>query len=615
MTEVKTRYGTITAPDVREDIIGRFLQHYGEWSWDEATFIASVLPEASRVLDVGAFLGTFGLGLLSQKSAAFVCFVEANPAIVPYLARNVQRNAPGQTALVEALVGDSNTRPRQGRAQPTNFGSASFSENASGDLTIDEPAAVTTLSQLRKEHGPFDLIKLDAEGMEFSILQDDAEFLSKNETTLWVECNEDVRSTYVADLLLSWGLEVHYFAYPSHNPDNMRGVSDAIFPLAYEAGLLASPRVRPQLSEHLVKHRCILEPIWSSEDLRSALWRTPRWGLPEWQGRSAEQVAALAGHALQGNNYGTYLTPNWRPGEMFSERFGKLEGEYRLVETMALDRLSALNAAEQRIALTETALRAAEEKLGTCLEEVEASQRRHAGLLEDSAKLEEKCGQLERVALERLDALGAAQGRLAQAETAQQTAEALAAERLAALEAEQKHTRELGAELGKCGQLRVQAADHIRNLQEELRQEQEKRQQAEFAAAAASTSSLDRLSLLGSEREEAASRERRYAGLEKLSEQLSADVSELTTKIQMLSSSLDAEQQRSREIEARLRSAEEQNQHYEIWVKAVQQSTTWRLANPLHRLVQNKPKFHRLMKFGVAAAAALRRRRLRKAPK
>lgn len=615
MTEVKTRYGTVTAPDVREDIIGRFLQHYGEWSWDEATFIASVLPEASRVLDVGAFLGTFGLGLLSQKSAAFVCFVEANPAIAPYLKRNVQRNAPGQAVVVEALVGDSNARPRRGRAQPSNFGSASFSENANGDLVIDEPAAVTTLSKLRKEHGPFDLIKLDAEGMEFSILQDDAEFLSKNETTLWVECNEDIRSTYVADLLLSWGLEVYYFAYPSHNPDNMRGVSEAIFPMAYEAGLLASPRIRPQLSDDLVKHRCILEPIWSSEDLRSALWRTPRWGLPEWQGRSAEQVAALAGHALQGNNYGTYLAPNWRPGEMFSERFAKLEREYRLVETMALDRLSALTAAEQRIAATETALREAEERLGSCLEDVESGRSQHARLAEHCTELQEKCRQLESLSLERLDALSAAQERCAQAEASLHAAEALAAERLEAVEAEQKLARNLTAELDKCGQLRAQAADHIRSLQEELRQEQEKRQQAEFAAAAASTSSLDRLSLLGSEREEAATRERRYAGLEKLSEQLKSDVVELTSKIQTISSDLDAEQQKSREMEARLRSAEEQNQHYEAWVTAVQQSTTWRLANPLHRMVQNKPKFRRLMKFGVAAAAALRRRRLRKAPK
>ena len=58
--EVETRYGTLSLPDVEADIVGRYLSRYGEWGWDEVRFVAGTLPsEGARVLDVGAFVGTF----------------------------------------------------------------------------------------------------------------------------------------------------------------------------------------------------------------------------------------------------------------------------------------------------------------------------------------------------------------------------------------------------------------------------------------------------------------------------------------------------------------------------------------------------------------------------
>jgi hypothetical protein len=55
---VETRYGQLRIPG-GEDVISLFLARYGEWAWDETGFVASVLTEGARVLDAGAYVGTF----------------------------------------------------------------------------------------------------------------------------------------------------------------------------------------------------------------------------------------------------------------------------------------------------------------------------------------------------------------------------------------------------------------------------------------------------------------------------------------------------------------------------------------------------------------------------
>ena len=73
MGSIDTRYGVLSAPDGDGDIILEFLSRYGEWAWMEVSFIASLLKPGARVLDAGAFLGTFGLGLGGLVDLALLC--------------------------------------------------------------------------------------------------------------------------------------------------------------------------------------------------------------------------------------------------------------------------------------------------------------------------------------------------------------------------------------------------------------------------------------------------------------------------------------------------------------------------------------------------------------
>ena len=324
LVEVETRYGKLLVPDTKHDVIGRFLARYGEWGWDEVSFLAATLPsEGGRILDVGAFVGTFGLGLALQRDLEGLCFVEANSAVAPLLAENVGRSRTTHTTVINALVGRTGAQPRAGRCKNGNIGSMSFTDtlNATPASARDAPPPerVTTLEALRSEFGEFTLIKLDVEGMELELLESDEQYLSSGRAALWIECNEDPQSLAVAELLLSWGLDLYYFAFPAYNRDNFRGDRVPIFPMAYEAGLLAAPPSPPSIDSQLAGHHCILRPVHTVEDVKRALWDTPRWGIPEWDGASSAEVAASAGHLLRRETYDAYLRPGWRPGQFLSD--------------------------------------------------------------------------------------------------------------------------------------------------------------------------------------------------------------------------------------------------------------------------------------------------------
>jgi FkbM family methyltransferase len=373
-SEIATRYGVLSAPNPGGDIIGRHLARFGEWGWDEVNFVASVLPsDCARVLDIGAFIGTFGIGLAKLRDLGALYFVEANANVAPVLKNNIQRvfaseegahqsNHHLRPIVIEAMVAAPGAPIVPGCGSLQNIGGTSFlsSSNRERAITAPPPIQAITLADLRAQYGNFDLIKLDVEGMELEILRSDAQVLSQGNTTLWIECNEDPRSLEVMNLLATWQLDIYYFAFPAHNPDNIYKDATPIFPFAYEAGLLVAPKMRPALSDVLKAHRCILRSVSSVQELKNALWHTPRWGMKEWTGASPEEIAALAGRALRGENYGNYLKSDiWRPNapvldpKMQSDLAKRLEQEHtnRLVaEKLASERLALLESEQQRLA-------------------------------------------------------------------------------------------------------------------------------------------------------------------------------------------------------------------------------------------------------------------------
>lgn len=305
MALIPTRYGTLHTIGQDADLIEGVLRRCGEWGWLETCFVASVLPDKARVLDGGAFLGTFGLGLAMLRPLTALLAVEANPAVLPCLMMNL-RLARCPATAIGAMLAAPGSEARHGAAPAGNTSAASFMWGAVGD-PVATPSHAVILAGLRTVNGPYDLIKLDLEGMEFEVLRADAANLSSGESALWIECNEDMRALDICALLLSWGLPVHYFAAPAHNPGNHAGNPVPAVPWAYEAGLLAAPRRPPELLPELRRAGCILQRIETVDDLTEALWRTPRWGMPDWPVDDPAALAALAGRTLRCQARDTFL--------------------------------------------------------------------------------------------------------------------------------------------------------------------------------------------------------------------------------------------------------------------------------------------------------------------
>jgi FkbM family methyltransferase len=317
---LNTRYGNLSAPEGPNDLITDFLEHYGEWAMLEVEYLASLLPPKARVLDVGAYVGTFALGIAQTANAAFVAMVEGNPAIAPHLAANATRNLRCAHEVLNALVVNSSAPlVETGWADAGNAGSASFGEQASGAVRVPLPDTTIGFRALVERFGPLDLVKLDVEGMEGQLLADHPVLLQDKSILLWLECNEDPGSLALAQMLLDAGRPVTYFAWPSHNPDNYRGVSRKIFPFAYEAGLLLGAEAAP-LTPQQQRAGCLIRSIHTIEDLREALWLTPRWAPREWDALDRNEIAAIATHLWLGKKREGFLAQGGLANEGATEQ-------------------------------------------------------------------------------------------------------------------------------------------------------------------------------------------------------------------------------------------------------------------------------------------------------
>jgi FkbM family methyltransferase len=375
--EVETRYGRLLVPDLESDVIGSFLARYGEWADLETRFICGVIEDGAAVADIGAFLGTFGIGLSQYRKLHKVCFVEANPEIVPLLRENVERRCPAAHSVIEALIAPVGVHT-VGRHPPANLGATSFVTGLADpeDVPIVMPAQRMTLGDLVRQHGPFDLIKLDVEGMELRILEEDRSLLTDGQSTIWAECNESTASLELCDFLLSCGCKVFYFAFPNFYPANFKSYRDPILPYAYEAGLFAGKNDM-SLDPILAEKGCFLERISDREGLRQALWRTPR-GVPFqlWCDRP-EQSVAVAARALLGARYSRFLVPpeiangsadaDWSPVIELHEELQRVRSVLAMAEQPTGELL-------RKIARREMILAARVEQLGRTEQELSQAQ-------------------------------------------------------------------------------------------------------------------------------------------------------------------------------------------------------------------------------------------------
>lgn len=307
MGHFQTIYGEISTPETPDDLIVRSLKLYGEWSLTEQHLLAPLIRAEDRFWDVGAFLGTFGLGLTRMAKAppSFLLSVEPNPEILPHLQDNLRRNAPCKFEVAACAAGGENQYlSRRPGAGDGNAGAISYQPAS----TPENAVHCRTLEDLRSQYGDYDVLKLDVEGMENAAIRGDIEFIKQNRPVIWAECNEIPESVVLLETLVWLGYEPLYVGFPAFRSKNFNRSTQKIFPLAYEAGLLAAPKERlDQFTGQAEAEDIIIRPVKTSFDLRRALWVTPRWSMPEWTTLSRAELIATLGRMESHQTLETFL--------------------------------------------------------------------------------------------------------------------------------------------------------------------------------------------------------------------------------------------------------------------------------------------------------------------
>lgn len=296
----------LTVPEWKDDLVVKTLRMYGEWAFSEQLLLAPMLRSEDNFWDVGAFLGTFGLGVaqLAQKPPAELVSVEPGHELQPFLKENLKANAPCRSRIAPFAVGQSTGWLKPQGDAGTNAGGIAY-ENSE---TSEGAVPCRPLEDLRAEFGDYDVLKLDVEGMENAAIRGDIEFIKEHRPVIWAECNEHTSSVLLLEALVWLGYEPLYVAFPSFRSQNFNKSQERIYPMAYEAVLLAAmPDRIADFTGKVEGEDVIVRPVTTSYDLRRALWSTPRWSIPEWADMTRPELIALLGRLEQKQELSEFL--------------------------------------------------------------------------------------------------------------------------------------------------------------------------------------------------------------------------------------------------------------------------------------------------------------------
>ena len=182
---------------------------------EELARVATLLPKAPVVLDVGANIGNHSLYFALKTGAKQVIPVEPNPAALPALVANVLVNRLSETISLAYLGFGLGERDESGfgmKVHRRNLGATKMYAGAGGPLSVRRGDAV--FADLTP-----DLVKIDVEGMEMEVLRGLGDVIARAQPVLMIEVGTE-RSEEFAEWALERGYLIHTHRTVSRSNDN-----------------------------------------------------------------------------------------------------------------------------------------------------------------------------------------------------------------------------------------------------------------------------------------------------------------------------------------------------------------------------------------------------------
>lgn len=221
-----------------DEHVGRALDLYGEWGEGELELLGLFLKPGAVAVDVGANLGTHSVFFAKKVGPSGAVFAfEPQRVVHQLLCSNFALNAIFHARAFHAAVGaepGAITVPDIDYGAAGNFGGLSLGHWAEG-----EGVPVLTLDGLDLPR--CDLIKIDVEGMELSVLRGARQTLKRLQPVVYLENNGPTGAPDVVALLLDLGYSLHWHFSPFFRADNFAGVKENVFGPLVDANMLAVP--------------------------------------------------------------------------------------------------------------------------------------------------------------------------------------------------------------------------------------------------------------------------------------------------------------------------------------------------------------------------------------
>lgn len=211
--------------------IGRSLDFYGEWAWEEIELTESY-ARGGIVIDVGAHIGTHTL--CYARVASLVFAIEPQYVMLQTLMANLALNC---IENVRPHFGAAGNRDGSTQIPWLNYAE----DNSFGSVRIG--TGTSTIPMIRLDSLDIDpqLIKIDAEGSEIQIIQGAVETIQRCRPVLYIENDRPEYKETLRTLIESFGYTCQWHTPWLYNPANFYEIQENIFPNLWSENMLCLP--------------------------------------------------------------------------------------------------------------------------------------------------------------------------------------------------------------------------------------------------------------------------------------------------------------------------------------------------------------------------------------